>query len=94
MKATIEWREKDVWKQVKTEAVPTRNNNLKAKHAGTVLIFQNLQEGTPVLSPKEGKWIQVGRVTRYHTIFLGEGETYAEHNEKLFQGKWEKPVFA
>lgn len=94
MKATIEWKEQDAWKSVKVEAAPTRNNNLKANHNGTVLVFQNLKEGTPVLTPDgHGKWRQAGRITRYHTIFLGTGQSHAETTEANFT-KWERPVFA
>ena len=96
MKAiTVEWKEFDVWKQTKAEVVPTRNNNLKAEHAGTVLIFQNLREGTHVLSPDgHGKWKQAGRITRYSTIFLGDGKTHAEQTAANFENqRWERPIF-
>ena len=96
MKAiTVEWKEFDVWKQTKAEVVPTRNNNLKTNHAGTVLVFQNLKEGTHVLSPDgHGKWKTVGRVTRYGGIFLGLGKTHAEQTQENFANKkWERPIF-
>jgi hypothetical protein len=96
MKINVEWKEQDgVWKSVKAEAAPTRNNNLKISHAGTVLVFQNLKEGTHVLSPDgHGKWKTVGRVTRYGGVFLGDGKTHAETTQENFQNKrWEAPIF-
>jgi hypothetical protein len=95
MKARIEWKENDCWKQVDVQVGYSRNNNCYFKHNGTVFVFSSLKEGTEVVTKTaEGKWIKAGRVTR-GGIFLGDGLSYSETNEKMFlDQKWEKPVFA
>jgi hypothetical protein len=86
MKVIIEWKDGNTWKQAQTEILHTRNNNCAAKHDGSILVFQSLKEGEKVLGPVNGKWVKAGRVTRTGQIFLGEGLSYSELCEQLFQG--------
>ena len=85
MKVTIEWKDGTVSRQVQTELLHTRGNNSAVKHNGAILVFQTLKEGTEVVGPINGKWVKVGRIARNNTVFLGEGLSYSEANERLFQ---------
>jgi hypothetical protein len=96
MKATIEWKDGDVWRQAKVEVKYSRNNNYCFKHDGAVYVFPLLKEGTDVVcKTAEGKWIPAGRITR-GGIFLGEGLSFSETNDLKFKNetKWERPIFA
>jgi hypothetical protein len=86
-KVTIEWRDGNAWKQAHSDFKCTRNNNLAVEHDGTILVFSTLKEGSEVVSPVGGKWVKVGRVTRNHVVFLGEGNSYSETCEQLFKGR-------
>ena len=86
MKIVIEWKDGVAWKQSSVDVKCTRNSNLSCQHDGQILVFQNLKEGSEVVSPANGKWRRVGRVTRSGIVFLGEGLSYSEANERLFQG--------
>ena len=85
-KMLIEWKDGAAWKQSSVEIKCTRNNNLMCEHDGQILVFQNLREGAEVVGLENGKWVRVGRVTRAGLIFLGEGLSYSEANERLFSG--------
>jgi len=93
-KITIEWKNRAVWKQVQADLLHTRNGNCAAKHDGGILVFPSLKEGSEVVSPVDGKWRKVGRVTRTGIIFLGEGLSYSEVNERLFQGADPREILA
>jgi hypothetical protein len=86
MKVKIEWKDGSIFHQADAELKHTRNNNGMCMHNGQVLVFPNLKEGAEVVSPVNGKWAKVGRVTR-GMIFLGPGLSYSEMNEELFKGK-------
>jgi len=87
MKVTVEWKDGNVSRQVRTELLHTRGNNSAVKHDGTIYVFQTLKEGAEVVSPVNGKWSKVGRVAGNNVVFLGEGLAYAEQCEQLFKGK-------
>jgi len=95
-KIRLEWKEGSFWKYVDCNIQSTRNNNLMAKSGGVPYVFRDLKEGTAVVKLQEGKWIRVGRVTKYQTIFLGEGLSYEEANDKRFEEnmvkKFEFPI--
>jgi len=50
------------------------------KHGGVPYVFKDLQEGRTVVKLLKGKWVNVGRVTKWAEIFLGEGQSMEEHN--------------
>lgn len=96
MKAKVEWKDGEVWRQASVEVQYSRNNNYWFKHNGAVYVFPLLKEGTEVvMKSAEGKWVKAGRVTR-SIIFLGEGLSWSETNERNFKNetKWERPIFA
>jgi len=85
-KITIEWKDGNAWKQSSAEIKCTRNNNLMCEHDGQILVFANLKQGAEVVGLENGKWRKAGRITRNQIVFLGEGLSYSEANERLFQG--------
>jgi hypothetical protein len=89
MKAQLEWKDGDAWKQAKIEGAISRNNNMWIRHNGLVYVYANLKEGVKVVAKVGDKWVQAGRVTR-GIIFLGEGRSYSETIEQKFK----RPVFA
>lgn len=88
-KIRLEWKKGSFWKYLDCDVQSTRNNNFMAKSGGIPYIFKDLKEGTDVVKPVEGKWVKVGRITKYQTIFLGEGLSYEETNDKRFE---ENPI--
>jgi len=86
MKVTIEWKDGAAWRQAQADLLHTRNGNCAVKHDGGIMVFPSLKEGSEVVSPAGGRWRKVRRVTRAGLIFLGEGLSYSEANERLFQG--------
>jgi hypothetical protein len=87
MKAKVEWKDGEVWRQVDVQVAVSRNNNLWFKHAGAVYVFPSLKLGVEVVSKNsEGKWLKVGRVAR-DCVFLGEGMSWSETNEAKFKNE-------
>lgn len=88
MKIRIERREGDAWLGIKVNVGVSRNGNMYAKHhveasdgsfVERVLVWADEREGTPVVEKVAGKWVQVGRLTKYGEVFLGEGMSYGEY---------------
>jgi len=92
-KITIEWKDGVAWKQSSVEIKCTRNNNLMCEHDGQILVFPSLKDGAEVVGLENGKWVKVGRITR-GLIFLGQGLSYSETNERLFQGSNPREMLA
>jgi hypothetical protein len=86
-KRKVEWKDGDVWRQVKVKLGVSRNSNYTFEHLGNRYVFANLFEGTEVLVLQGNKWIHAGRINRYGEIFLGEGESYSEMIERQNKGK-------
>ena len=96
MKAKLEYRDGEVWRQSTVEIGYSRNKNYWFKHNGAVFVYPLLKEGTEVVTKTaDGKWVKAGRVTR-GCIFLGEGLSFSETNDLRFKNetKWEAPIFA
>jgi hypothetical protein len=53
------------------------------KHGGKVYVMKDLKKGTEVVVNQDGKWVHAGRVAR-DCIFLGDGMSWSEINEKNF----------
>jgi len=83
MKVTLQWKDGDVWREVKCELRYSRNGNMFVKHDGKVYVFPNLKEDNDVVTKIDGKWEKAGRVTS-GVIFLGEGESYREYNHRMY----------
>ena len=67
------------WTSIEAEYALSRNMNYYAKNEGQVYVWKKFSEGIPVVSVADGKWIQVGRITRHREVFLGEGQSYDEY---------------
>lgn len=98
-KRKLEWKDGDFWRYVNLQLQTSRNNNYFVKHDGEVYVFTDLKEGRPVVKKVNGKWVQVGRITRYGVIFIGEGLSYSETltkdaEERRLRGEplWERPI--
>lgn len=98
-KRKLEWQENGCWRYVSLEPKVSRNNNYFVKHNGEVYVFANLKEGQQVMKKVNGKWIQVGRITRAGEIYIGEGLSYDEtiykqYKEAKAKGEttWVKPT--
>lgn len=83
-KIRLEWLEGEVWKAVELKVTQSRRDNLFVKHDGVPYVFKDTKEGTKVLKLKDGKWVEAGRLTRYHTIFIGEGKSYSEYVDEQY----------
>jgi hypothetical protein len=92
-KHTVQWRDGDLWREVRVDVKPTRNKRCMFRLNGRVYVFDELRMGCEVVTIIDSKWTRFGRVAR-GCIFLGEGRTYGETMEEqaLKEGKWEKPV--
>jgi hypothetical protein len=89
MKAQVEWKDGDAWKQATVEMKSSRAGNTYFVHVGMVYVLASLREGSEVVTKgANGKWVKAGRVTR-GSVFLGEGLSWGETNEQ----KWEAPIF-
>lgn len=97
MKACVEWKDGNVWRQANVELRCSKNGNQYFTHNGALYVFSSFKEGTEVVSKiGSGAWVQhAGRICR-NVIYLGEGLRWSETNEQKFktEQKWEKPVFA
>ena len=92
MKARLEWKDGDVWRQVNIEVKYSRNSNLWFQHNGIFFAFPALKEGAEVVSKNsQGRWVPAGRITR-GSIFLGDGLSFSETNELKFKQKMEVKI--
>lgn len=96
MKAKLEYRDGEVWRQASVEVSYSRNNNYCFKHNGQIFVYPLLKEGTEVVTKTaEGKWIRAGRITK-GSIFLGDGLSFSETNDLRFKNETTLPkvIFA
>jgi hypothetical protein len=94
MKATVEWKDHDVWKHANVELRCSKNGNQFFTHHDVLYVFAGFKEGTQVVSKtRGGPWTPAGRICR-NVVFLGDGLTWSETNEQNLKGetKWTKPV--
>jgi hypothetical protein len=92
--AKVEWQDGEFWRSVKAKLSFTRNSNQSFKHNGKTYVFKNLKEGNEVFCLENGKWVKAGRIDRYGTIFLGEGETHAEMMNRVNADKTPEQLLA
>ena len=78
------------WYQLKTKIGVSNNGNYTFMHQGKRYVFKNYLEGTEVLVLQGNKWAKAGRIDRYGTIVLGNGESYSEMIERQNKGKTQK----
>lgn len=91
MKAQIEWKNGNAWKQATVELRSSRLGNTFFLHMGAVYVLATLRPGTDVVTKnQEGKWVKAGRVAR-GCIFLGEGLSWSETNEQRFRDEQKLP---
>jgi len=73
MKATVEWKDQNVWKQVHVNTRLSRNGNQFFTIGNVLYVFQDFKDGTQVVRKTGGgPWLRAGRITR-NIIFLGKG---------------------
>jgi hypothetical protein len=93
-KRKVEWYEEKTWRSVKVELSFTKNMNYTFKHAEKRYVFKDLRAGTEVLRLQGSGWVVCGRIDKYGTIFLGEGESYSEMNERINKDKSPEQLIA
>jgi hypothetical protein len=97
MKATVEWKDGDAWRQANVELRLSKHGNQYFTHNNVLYVFGSFKEGTEVVSKVgSGSWVQrAGRITR-NAVYLGEGLSWNESNEQKFKNEKTLPklVFA
>jgi len=87
MKARIEWKDGDPWRQADVQLRCSKRGNQYFTHNGALYVFSSFKEGCEVVTKtKEGPWIRGGRVCR-NGIFLGEGLSWSEFHEQKFKNE-------
>ncbi|MEM3424629.1 MAG: hypothetical protein QXI42_02295 [Thermoproteota archaeon] len=80
-KVKVEWWEGGVLKYVEAKPKATQKGNLKIEALGKIMVFETLNHECDVVSPEGGKWVKIGRVTRFREIVLGDGMSSSEVEE-------------
>jgi len=87
-KTTIEFPDgPSKWLQYKVKYFYSKRGNFYAKLAREnsdkeeIYVWKRFEDGTPVLTLKDGKWVQAGRVV-YGTVFIG-GKDELSYEEYL-----------
>lgn len=84
MKLQVEWHDGGCWRQSNVQASHTRNGNVMFRHDGKIYVVKDLREKEEVVVKTDGGWMKAGRVAR-GCVFLGEGESYSEYNERIYR---------
>jgi len=83
-KTTIEFPDgPGKWLQYKVKYFYSKRGNFYAKLARDsdkeeIYVWKSFEDGTPVLTLKDGKWVECGRISGY-TVFIGGKDELSYH---------------
>lgn len=88
-KIAVERKDGSVWRQIIVKLHSSHKGNLFFRLEGNLYVLKNLKEGTTIIMYDKAnafgpRWVKAGRVVR-GIAFLGDGESYSEHNDRIFK---------
>lgn len=84
----IEWQKGNNWNSKRLPVLFNEKGYYYAYNSkNRVLIWNSFEKGTPVIIKNtiNEKQQEVGRITRYKQIFLGEGKSYIEYLDEKYK---------
>lgn len=84
----IEWQKGNSWYSKRLRILYNENGYYYAYNSkNKVLIWNSFEKGTPVMikNTTNKKEQEVGRITQYKQIFLGEGKSYTEYLDERYR---------